>query len=186
MIIPGTNQVIRQVLLRHPVIGEIVRVEIVLALLLHLGTIIVDILQAAREALSPALLNICHSGIDGHIGSVGLGGCGQQHSGLRQWVKFGVGQSTYMTDKSRAAAEALVEPYLPEASRREGLPLIFYMFTDMKTQSTDLMFYGHNAEEIIRDAFHVEPEGDIAKLPGVVSRKKQLIPPLLAALQARQ
>ena len=28
-------------------------------------------------------------------------------------VKFGVGQSTYMTDKSRAAAEALVEPYLP-------------------------------------------------------------------------
>ena len=101
-------------------------------------------------------------------------------------VKFGVGQSTYMTDKSRAAAEALVEPYLPEASRREGLPLIFYMFTDMKTQSTDLMFYGHNAEEIIRDAFHVEPEGNIAKLPGVVSRKKQLIPPLLAALQARQ
>ncbi len=56
-------------------------------------------------------------------------------------VKFGVGQSTYMTDKSRAAAEALVEPYLPEASRREGLPLIFYMFTDMKTQSTDLMFW---------------------------------------------
>ena len=29
-------------------------------------------------------MNICHSGIDGHIGSVGLGGCGQQHSGLRQ------------------------------------------------------------------------------------------------------
>ena len=101
-------------------------------------------------------------------------------------VKFGVGQSTYMTDKSRAAAEALVQPFLPEASRREGLPLIFYMFTDMKTQSTDLMFYGHNAEEIIRDAFHVQPEGNIAKLPGVVSRKKQLIPPLLAALQARQ
>ena len=101
-------------------------------------------------------------------------------------VKFGVGQSTYMTDKSRAAAEALVEPYLPEASRREGLPLIFYMFTDMKTQSTDLMCYGRNAEEIIRDAFHVEPEGSMARLPGVVSRKKQLIPPLLAALQARQ
>ena len=86
----------------------------------------------------------------------------------------------------RAAAEALVGPFLPEAARRESLPLIFYMFTDMKTQSTDLMFYGHNAEEIIRDAFHVEPEGNIAKLPGVVSRKKQLIPPLLAALQARQ
>ena len=114
------------------------------------------------------------------------GGCVQLRTSKafsRGDVKFGVGQSTYMTDKSRAAAEALVQPFLPEASRREGLPLIFYMFTDMKTQSTDLMFYGHNAEEIIRDAFHVEPEGNIAKLPGVVSRKKQLIPPLLAALQ---
>ncbi|WP_294806967.1 putative manganese-dependent inorganic diphosphatase [uncultured Gemmiger sp.] len=101
-------------------------------------------------------------------------------------VKFGVGQSIYMTDNSRAAAEALVRPFLPEASRREGLPLIFYMFTDMKTQSTDLMVYGFNAEEIVRDAFHVEVRDGMAVLPGVVSRKKQLIPPLLAALQAHQ
>ena len=101
-------------------------------------------------------------------------------------VKFGVGQSIYMTDKSRAAAEALVGPFLPEAARRESLPLIFYMFTDMKSQSTDLMFCGHNAGEIVRDAFGVEPQDGMAVLPGVVSRKKQLIPPLLAALQARQ
>ena len=101
-------------------------------------------------------------------------------------VKFGVGQSIYMTDNSRAAAEALVRPFLPEASRRESLPLIFYMFTDMKTQSTDLMVYGFDAEEIVRDAFHVEVKDGLAVLPGVVSRKKQLIPPLLAALQAHQ
>ena len=101
-------------------------------------------------------------------------------------VKFGVGQSIYMTDNSRAAAEALVRPFLPEASRREGLPLIFYMFTDMKTQSTDLMVFGFDAEAIVRDAFHVEVKDGMAVLPGVVSRKKQLIPPLLAALQAHQ
>ena len=101
-------------------------------------------------------------------------------------VKFGVGQSIYMTDNSRAAAEELVRPFLPEASRRESLPLIFYMFTDMKTQSTDLMVFGYDAEEIVRDAFHVEVKDGLAVLPGVVSRKKQLIPPLLAALQAHQ
>ena len=101
-------------------------------------------------------------------------------------VKFGVGQSIYMTDRSRAAAEALVGPFLPEAARRESLPLIFYMFTDMKSQSTDLMFCGQHADEIVRDAFGVEPKDGMAVLPGVVSRKKQLIPPLLAALQARQ
>ena len=47
------------------------------------------------------------------------------------------------------------------------------------------MFYGHGAEEIVQDAFHVSTEAGKAMLPGVVSRKKQLIPPLMATLQAR-
>lgn len=101
-------------------------------------------------------------------------------------VKFGVGQSSYMTARSRAAAEELVGSFLPEAIGREGLPMIFYMFTDMQNQATDLMFCGHGAENIVRDAFGVEPKDGKAVLPGVVSRKKQLIPPLMAALQAQQ
>lgn len=101
-------------------------------------------------------------------------------------VRFGVGQSTYMTDKSRRAAEKLVGPYLKEAAAREGLPLIFYMFTDMKTQSTDLMYCGGHAEDIITETFGAAPVNGMAVLPGVVSRKKQMIPPLLATLQARQ
>lgn len=98
-------------------------------------------------------------------------------------VKFGVGQSSYMTEKSRAAAEELVGPYLPEAAGHHGLPMVFYMFTDVQKQSTDLMYTGHDAEKIVRGAFHVEPENGKAVLPGVVSRKKQLIPPLMAAMQ---
>lgn len=101
-------------------------------------------------------------------------------------VRFGVGQSTYMTEKSRKAAEKLVGPYLREAIAHEGLPMIFYMFTDMKTQSTDLMYCGAHAEDIVREAFAVEPADGKAVLQGVVSRKKQMIPPLLATLQARQ
>ena len=101
-------------------------------------------------------------------------------------IKFGAGQSIYMTENSRRAAEELVGPYLQEACTKEGIPLVFYMFTDMKTQSTDLMCYGKDSEEIVRDAFGVEPENGIAVLKGVVSRKKQLIPPLLAALEERQ
>ena len=100
-------------------------------------------------------------------------------------VKFGVGQSSYMTARSRAAAEALVAPYLADALGRAGVPMVFYMFTDMQHQATDLMFYGHGAEEIVQDAFHVSTEAGKAMLPGVVSRKKQLIPPLMATLQAR-
>ena len=101
-------------------------------------------------------------------------------------VKFGVGQSCYMTQRSRAAAEELVGPYLEKAAGKEGLPLVFYMFTDMLKQATDLMFTGKDADKILQEAFGVEPKDGVAVLEGVVSRKKQLIPPLLAALQARQ
>lgn len=98
-------------------------------------------------------------------------------------VKFGVGQGTYMTDNSRKAAEALVGPWLPEAAKAEELPMVFYMFTDVKTKTTELLYYGNGTDEIVERAFEVEPKDGIAVLPGVVSRKKQIIPPLMATLQ---
>lgn len=101
-------------------------------------------------------------------------------------IKFGVGQSIYMTEGSMAAAEELVAPYLGEAANDKQLMLLFYMFTNMKTQSTDLMYYGKYADEIIAEAFGIKPENGKIRLDGVVSRKKQLIPPLLAAIQKMQ
>ena len=101
-------------------------------------------------------------------------------------AKFGVGQAIYMTSNSRSAAEALITPFLPEALAQAGVPMVFFMCTDMRAQATDLLFCGQQAEEIVRSAFHVETKNGKAVLPGVVSRKKQLIPPLMAALQALQ
>ncbi|MDD4851180.1 MAG: putative manganese-dependent inorganic diphosphatase [Gemmiger sp.] len=100
-------------------------------------------------------------------------------------AKFGVGQSSYMTARTRAAAEALVGPYLQQAAGQEGIPLVFYMFTDVQAESTDLMYCGPGAEKIVQRAFGVTTTGTSGKtvLPGVVSRKKQLIPPLMAAMQ---
>ena len=98
-------------------------------------------------------------------------------------VKFGVGQGSYMTDNSRRAAEQLVGPWLPEAAKDEELPMVFYMFTDVKTKTTDLLYYGNGTDEIVERAFEVEPKDGMAILPGVVSRKKQIIPPLMATLQ---
>ena len=101
-------------------------------------------------------------------------------------AKFGVGQAIYMTSNSRSAAEALITPFLPEALAQAGVPMVFFMCTDMRAQATDLLFCGQQAEDIVRSAFHVETKDGKAVLPGVVSRKKQLIPPLMAALQALQ
>lgn len=101
-------------------------------------------------------------------------------------VKFGVGQGSYMTLNSRKAAEALVGPYLPEAAKNEELPLVFYLFTDVKSSSSEVLWTGEGAADIVRRAFGVEPDGDLAMLPGVVSRKKQVIPALMATLQSIQ
>lgn len=101
-------------------------------------------------------------------------------------VKFGVGQGSYMTVNSRKAAEALVGPYLPEAAKNEELPLVFYLFTDVKSSSSEILWTGEGAADIVRRAFGVEPDGDLAMLPGVVSRKKQVIPALMATLQSIQ
>lgn len=101
----------------------------------------------------------------------------------RGQAKFGVGQGVFMTKNSRKAAEALVGPYLKEACSDQELPMVFYMFTDAKTQATELLYYGPNAEDIIRRAFGVEPKDGMATLLGVVSRKKQMIPPIMAAFQ---
>lgn len=99
-------------------------------------------------------------------------------------LRFGVSQSTFMTEKNRKAAEELVRGYLPEAAVKSGVEMIFYMATDTPSESTELFWYGDEAEEYLRKAFRKEPEPDgYFSLPGVVSRKKQVIPPLRMAMQ---
>ena len=98
-------------------------------------------------------------------------------------VRFGVGQAYFMTGKSLAAAEALLKPYLPEAMGEHGVPMLFYMLTNTLKERTQVLCCGRNAEEILQEAFQVEPEDGKYILPGVVSRKMQFIPPLRTALQ---
>ena len=63
----------------------------------------------------------------------------------------------------------------------EGLD--FVMVTDILEESTILMSAGEDAEGIISRAFSAKREEHGFLLKGVVSRKKQLIPALIAAMQ---
>ena len=96
---------------------------------------------------------------------------------------FGVGQGSYMSEKNRKAAEALVGPYLETAREKQGLDFVFYLFTDVRSSSSDLMMAGKDADEVIRHAFNVEAADSVAMLPGVVSRKKQFVPKLIDTLK---
>ena len=97
--------------------------------------------------------------------------------------RFGVGHGSYMNEKNRQAAMALLEPYLPTALERQGLDYIFYLFTDIPTSTTLLMMAGKGAEDLVRRAFGAEVEDGVAVLRGVVSRKKQVIPALIGAIK---
>ncbi len=99
-------------------------------------------------------------------------------------IRFGVGQSSYMSEKNRKAAEALVAPYLATAQIKQTLHYIFYMFTDVRTSTTEVYMVGENADAVIRRAFQAEVTDNVAVLPGVVSRKKQMIPALINAMKA--
>ncbi len=97
-------------------------------------------------------------------------------------VSFGVGQGSYMTENSRKAGEDLLAPYFEQAAKIKDVPMIFYMFTDIKTQTTEMLYWGNGAERLCARAFNVEAKDGMAVLPGVVSRKKQVIPAMMNTL----
>lgn len=101
-------------------------------------------------------------------------------------ARFGVGQSSFMTESSKQAAEELLAPYLEHAAAEHNLPNIFYLFTDVKTSTSDILFAGAGSDSIVRDAFSVDVHDNMAVLPGVVSRKKQVIPQMMQAFERMQ
>ena len=80
------------------------------------------------------------------------------------------------------AAKELLLPYLPEAIRSQGLSDVFYMLTSVRDETTYMIYDGEHAEAVLRTAFPgCKLEGDAAVLPGVVSRKKQVLPAISGA-----
>ena len=80
-----------------------------------------------------------------------------------------------------------VSAYLEQARKTQGLDMIFFMLTNILTETTELLCVGQGAAQVVADAFHVgdanEELKQTATLPGVVSRKKQLIPALTVTLE---
>ena len=89
-----------------------------------------------------------------------------------------VGQGFFMSRKAYDEARNMIADYLPQVMEHSGMSMIFYMLTSIPDQSTLLMFAGRGSEELVSASFHVRVENNSAYLPGIVSRKKQLIPPL--------
>ena len=105
-------------------------------------------------------------------------------------IHFGVSQVSSLNEEELLSLKPRLFHFAKEALGEENLDMAFVMLTNILKQDTLLLAVGHRAETLIQNAFLLEPkkesfdfsgeeiEGFTAVLENVVSRKKQLIPPL--------
>lgn len=98
-------------------------------------------------------------------------------------ITFGVAQISSMTAEELEGAKEKLMSYMEKAFADQRLTMLFFMLTDIMKESTELLCIGEDAEKLVKEAFGRDVEDGVAVLPGIVSRKKQLIPSLLNVLQ---
>ncbi len=98
-------------------------------------------------------------------------------------IVFGVGQISSMDPDELSMIRERLSSYIEGEIGHNGVQIIYFMLTSIQDESTNLLYYGEKSEELAKSAFDIEPEDGIFRLPGVMSRKKQLIPALMAAAQ---
>lgn len=101
-------------------------------------------------------------------------------------TSYGVGQISSLNADELVELRERLLPFLKKPHEEHGVDMIFFMLTNILTESTSLLCEGEGAEALIRAAFHMEEAGaddeaNVVELPGVVSRKKQLIPSIMIA-----
>lgn len=96
---------------------------------------------------------------------------------------FGVGQISAMTQEELDQVKEKLQPYLQQVIAERKVSMVFVMLTNILEENTYLICAGEGAEELVQNAYHVHEENGYYLLKGVVSRKKQLIPMFMSALQ---
>ena len=97
-------------------------------------------------------------------------------------ITLGVGQINSMSEKELSAIKEKMLNYVAKTCSEHRLDMVFFMLTDIITESTELICYGEGADELCKEAFGKTPENGCLTLGGVVSRKKQLIPAFMSAI----
>ena len=103
-------------------------------------------------------------------------------------IAFGVGQITSLNAGELNELKSRMLTYMDRAREDEKVDMMFFMLTNILTESTELICDGQGAKQLAGEAFHLgdeemDKEEHIVSLPGVVSRKKQLVPGLMVATE---
>ncbi|MCB6992579.1 putative manganese-dependent inorganic diphosphatase [bacterium 210820-DFI.6.37] len=99
---------------------------------------------------------------------------------------FGVGQISSLDKEELDLLQKRLLPFMEAQCGKNGMTKIFYMLTDILEENTRLICCGEGSAALAEEAFQVRETQGYFLLEGVVSRKKQLIPAFMSALQENE
>lgn len=91
---------------------------------------------------------------------------------------LGVGQVTCLDSMEMLERKEEFLAVMRRLQEERHYNMVILMLTDVLLEGTQLLYVG--SDEAIRNAFSAEPKDNALFLPGVMSRKKQVIPMLSA------
>lgn len=98
-------------------------------------------------------------------------------------TKITVSQVTSVSRRELERVKVKMLPYMESLLPNSGADMLFLMLTNIIDRSTDLLFVGAGAKGIVESAFMRETTDNSVMLEGVVSRKKQILGPMMTALE---
>ena len=97
--------------------------------------------------------------------------------------KIAISQITSVSENELNGIRDKMLDYMEDYLKTSGLSMQFVMLTDIIEEKTELLYVGRGAKNLVHTAFRKECGEHSVVLPGVVSRKKQMVTPLLSAME---
>lgn len=95
---------------------------------------------------------------------------------------FGIGQISAFNKDTLKNIKSGIIAYMEAVYKEKDADILCFMLTNIFEESTELLYYGKDAELLLEKAFNLENiSGGSIYLPDVVSRKKQVIPKIMSA-----
>lgn len=98
-------------------------------------------------------------------------------------ISFGVAQINSMNADILEDIGEKVMPIMANAVGRNAVSMVFFMLTNIMSETTHLLCFGEGSARFVELAFHARVFNDRCVLPGIISRKKQFIPAMINAIQ---
>lgn len=98
-------------------------------------------------------------------------------------IRFAAGQVSSVSPEKLFAMQDRMERYIRRVCEEQQLDMVLFLMTNILDESSTLLFTGTDADTVVASAFGSEAEGHAIRIPGLLSRKKQLVPAVMRAIR---